>query len=113
MEAKGIARHVRMSPRKMRLVVDLIRGKRVDDALGVLAFTPKRGAKTVAKALRAVVASAENNHNLDVDSLYVKRAEVGAGPTLKRFMPRAHGRATSVRKRTSHLTIVLDEKEGK
>lgn len=110
MEARGMTRHVRLSPQKARLVVDLIRGKKVEEALGVLEFTPKKGAKIVAKTLRSVIANAENTHNLDPDSLYVKRIEVGAGPMLKRFLPRAHGRATSVRKRTSHITIVVDEK---
>jgi len=110
MEAKAIARHVRISPRKARLVVDLIRGKRVEDALGMLEYTPKRGAKTVAKTLRSAVANAENNQSLDVDRLYVKQIQVGAGPTWKRFTPRAQGRATMVRKRTSHITIVLDER---
>jgi large subunit ribosomal protein L22 len=110
MEARAIARHVRISPQKARLVVDMIRGRKVEEALGLLEFTPKKGAKLVAKTLRSVVANAENTKNLDVDSLYVKRVEVGAGPTLKRFTPRAQGRATPIRKRTSHITIVLDEK---
>ena len=110
MEARGIARYVRVSPQKARLVVDLIRGKRVEEALGILEFTPKKAARTVAKTLRSVVANAENTQSLDVDSLYVKEIQVGAGPTAKRFLPRAHGRATKIRKRTSHITIVLDEK---
>ncbi|MGH7819993.1 MAG: 50S ribosomal protein L22 [Candidatus Binatia bacterium] len=110
MEARAVARHVRISPQKARLVIDLIRGKRVEDAIGVLEFTPKRGAKVVAKTLRSAVANAENGKSLDVDSLYVKRVEVSAGPTLKRFTPRAQGRATAIRKRTSHITIVLDER---
>ena len=110
MESKAIARHVRISPRKARLVVDLIRGKRVDEALGTLEFTPKRGAKVVAKTLRSAVANAENNQSLDVDRLYVKQVQVGAGATMKRFTPRAQGRATVIRKRTSHITIVLDER---
>jgi large subunit ribosomal protein L22 len=109
MESKAVARHVRISPRKARLVVDLIRGKRVDEALGALEFTPKRGAKVVAKTLRSALANAENNQSLDVDRLYVKQVQVGAGSTWKRFTPRAQGRATVVRKRTSHITIVLDE----
>ena len=110
MEAKAVSRYLRISPQKARLVIDLIRGRGVEEALGVLEFTPKKGAKLVAKTLRSVVANAENNKNLDVDTLYVKRVEVGAGPTLKRFLPRAHGRATGLHKRTSHITIVLDEK---
>lgn len=110
METKSIARFVRISPQKLRRVVDLVRGHAVEEALGMLDFTPKKGARLVAKTLRSAVANAENNRGLDVDALYVKRVEVGAGPTLKRFMPRAHGRATPIRKRTSHLTVVVDEK---
>lgn len=110
MEAKAIGRFVHISPQKARLVCDQIRGKRVEDALTVLEFTPKKGAKLVAKVLRSGIANAENNQNLDVDSLFVKRIEVGSGPTLKRFLPRAQGRATPLLKRTSHITIVLDEK---
>ena|SRR5687767_5461215 len=112
MEARAVSRHLRISAQKLRLIADLVRGKAVDEALGMLEFTPKKGAKIVAKTLRSVVANAENNQSLDVDSLYVKRIEVGAATTWKRFMPRAHGRATPVRKRTSHLTIVLDERES-
>ncbi len=110
MEAKAIARHVRLSPQKARLICDQIRGKKVEDALNVLDFTVRRGAKLVAKTLRSVVANAENNQSLDVDTLYVKRIEVGPGPTMKRFLPRAQGRATPLLKRSSHITIVLDEK---
>jgi large subunit ribosomal protein L22 len=112
MEARAVSRHLRISAQKLRLIADLVRGKAVDEALGVLEFTPKKGAKIIAKTLRSVVANAENNQSLDVDSLYVKRIEVGAATTWKRFMPRAHGRATPIRKRTSHLTIVLDERES-
>lgn len=111
MEAKAIARHVRISPRKARLVVDMVRGRGVEEALGALEFTPKKGAKLVAKTLRSAVANAENNLSLDVDRLFVKSAEVSEGPTGKRFMPRAQGRTTPIRKRTSHITIVLVEKE--
>jgi large subunit ribosomal protein L22 len=110
-EAKAIAKHVRISPQKVRLVVDMVRGRRVEEALGVLNFTTKRAAKIVAKTLRSAVANAENNLNLDVDRLFVKSAQVGEGPTWKRIMPRAQGRATPIFKRTSHITIVLDEKE--
>jgi len=112
MEAKAIARHLRISAQKLRLVADLVRGKKVEEALGVLEFTPKKGAKIVAKTLRSVVANAENNQSLDVDTLYVKRIEVGGATTWKRFLPRAHGRATPLRKRTSHLTIVVDERNS-
>ena len=107
---RAITRNARISPRKARLSVGLIRGKRVEDALSVLEFTPRKGAKLVAKVLRSGIANAENNRSLDVDTLFVKRIEVGPGPTLKRFLPRAQGRATPLLKRTSHITIVLDQK---
>jgi large subunit ribosomal protein L22 len=108
----SLGQFVRISPQKVRLVCDQIRGKRVEEALSVLEFTPRKGAKIVAKVLRSGIANAENNQNLDVDSLFVKRIEVGPGPTLKRFLPRAQGRATPLLKRTSHITIVLDETSG-
>jgi large subunit ribosomal protein L22 len=98
-----------IAPRKVRLVVDMIRGRRVEQALGILEFTPKRAARLVAKTLKSAVANAESTQNVDVDALYVKRVYVDEGPTLKRFLPRAHGRATPVRKRTSHVTVVVDE----
>ena len=106
----SLGHYVRISPQKVRLVCDEIRGKLVEDALSVLEFTPRKGAKLVAKVLRSGIANAENNRSLDVDTLFVKRIEVGPGPTLKRFLPRAQGRATPLLKRTSHITIVLDQK---
>jgi large subunit ribosomal protein L22 len=105
----SLGHYVRISAQKVRLVCDQIRGKRVEEALSVLDFTPRKGAKLVAKVLRSGIANAENNQNLDVDALFVKRIEVGPGPTLKRFLPRAQGRATPLLKRTSHITIILDE----
>jgi large subunit ribosomal protein L22 len=93
----------------MRLVVDQIRGKGVEDALNILKFVPKRSAAAVAKTLRTAVANAENTQNVDVDRLYVKAVTVDEAGMWKRFMPRAHGRATRIRKRLSHVTIVLDE----
>jgi len=110
MEARASSRYVRMAPRKARLVVDLIRGKPVERALGILQYTPKRAAKVLAKLLRSAVANAEHGQRVDVDALYVKRAWVDAGPTAKRFLTRAHGRATKVFKRTSHVTLVVDER---
>jgi large subunit ribosomal protein L22 len=110
METEATTRFVRLSPRKVRLVVDLIRGKSVEDALNVLKFTPKRSAAVVAKTLRSAVANAENTQSVDVDRLYVKRAMVDEGGMWKRFMPRAMGRATRVRKRLSHIKIVVDER---
>jgi large subunit ribosomal protein L22 len=111
MEARASSRYVRLSAQKARLVVGLIRGKRVETALGILEYTPKRGAKIVAKTLRSAVANAETAQRVDVDALYVKRAFVDEGPTLKRFLTRAHGRATKLFKRTSHITVIVDERQ--
>ncbi len=110
MEAKAKTRFVRISPQKARLLADLIRGRGVAEALAVLDFTPKKAARIVAKTLRSAVANAENNLSVDVDRLYVKRAAVDCGPTLKRSLPRAHGRATPLLKRSSHVTVVVDER---
>jgi len=111
MEARAITRFVRLSPRKVRLVVDQIRGKGVEEALNILKFVPKRSASVVAKTLRTAVANAENTQSVDVDRLYVKQAMVDEGGMWKRFMPRAQGRATRIRKRLSHITIIVDEAE--
>lgn len=110
MEAKASSRFARLTAQKARLVVNLIRGRSVEEALGILEFTPKRGAKLVAKTLKSAVANAEHGQRVDVDALYVKRAYVDEGPTAKRFMPRAHGRATPIFKRTSHITVIVDER---
>jgi large subunit ribosomal protein L22 len=110
MEARVISRHLHIAPRKARLVADLVRGKRVGEAIGLLQHLPKKAAPMLVKALKSVVANAENTQRVDVDQLYIKRIMVDGGPTAKRFLPRAHGRATSLRKRTSHLTVVVDER---
>ncbi|MBI4490764.1 MAG: 50S ribosomal protein L22 [Deltaproteobacteria bacterium] len=110
METRAITRFVRLSPRKVRLVVDQIRGKGVEEALSILKFVPKRSAAIVAKALRAAVANAEGTQSVDVDRLYVKRVTVDEGGMWKRFMPRAMGRATRIRKRLSHITVVVEER---
>jgi len=110
-EAIARARYLRISPRKLRLVCELIKGKPVGEALSLLEFTPKRGSKLVAKTLLAAVANARDQQNVDEDRLYVKRITADGGPTWKRSLPRAHMRATPILKRTSHLTIVLDELE--
>jgi large subunit ribosomal protein L22 len=107
-ETRASTRFVRLTAQKARLVVDLIRGEPVERAMAILEYTPKRGAKTVLKTLRSAVANAESTQNVDVDTLYVKRAFVDEGPTAKRYLPRAHGRATKVFKRTSHITVVVD-----
>jgi large subunit ribosomal protein L22 len=113
MEARAVRRYAQLSAQKARLVVDLIRGKSVEDALGILEYLPKRGAGLVAKTLRSAIANAEHEQRVDVDALYVKRVFVDEGPTAKRSLPRAHGRATPIFKRTSHITVVVDERGGK
>jgi large subunit ribosomal protein L22 len=116
--ANATQRSARQSPYKMRLVVDEIRGKSVNDALAYLAFSKKHAAKQIEKTLRSAVANAEhasreNNTPLDVDALFVTRAVVNEGPKLKRFMPAAQGRATPIQKRTSHIEIEIAEKTAK
>ena len=111
MEARAIARHIRISPRKARQVIDLIRGKDVEEALAILQLTPKGGSPIVEKVVRSAVANAENNYDMDVDSLYVAECYVDQGPTMKRIRPRARGMANRIRKRTSHITVILREKE--
>ena len=111
MAVKSIGRYVRVSPRKARLVIDMIRGRYVQDALDILRDSPKAVAEKIERIVRVAVADAENTEAVeDVDALYVKEAYVDQGPTMKRFRPRAMGRATRIRKRTSHITVVLDEK---
>ncbi len=108
MEVKARLRFVRVAPRKARLVADLIRGKRSEEALNLLTFTKKAAAKIVIKVLKSAVANAMQK-KMDADRLYVKQITVDQGPTMKRFQPRALGRATTIRKGTSHISIVLDE----
>ncbi|WP_166245978.1 50S ribosomal protein L22 [Paenibacillus turpanensis] len=110
MEAKAIARHVRIAPRKARLVIDLIRGKAVGDAIAILRHTPRAASPILEKLLNSAIANAENNLSLDPNSLVIKQAFVDQGPTLKRFQPRAQGRAFRINKRTSHITLVVGEK---
>ena len=111
MEAKAIARYVRVSPRKARIVVDLIRGKSVVRACEILAFTNRGVAETVEKTLNSAVANAENQHHVRPESLVVKTAYVDEGPTLKRIRPRAKGSASRINKRTSHITIIVAPRE--
>jgi large subunit ribosomal protein L22 len=110
MEARASSKFTRITAQKARLVVNLIRGKSVESALGILEYTPKRAARVVTKTLRSAVANAEHGQRVDVDALYVKRVWVDEGPTQKRFTPRAHGRATPVFNRSSHITVVVDER---
>jgi large subunit ribosomal protein L22 len=101
-----------VSPQKARLVADMVRGQEVEAALAILDFTPKKSAALIAKILRSAIANAEDQQNVDVDDLYVKTIFVDGGPVSGRFRPRAQGRATPIRKRTSHITIVVDSKGG-
>lgn len=112
MKTRAVARFVRIAPRKARQVIDLIRGKQVSDAHTILKFTPRFAAEIIGKVLNSAVANAENNHKMNRDRLVVSEAYVDQGPTMKRYMPRAQGRASLIHKRTSHITIVLAEKEG-
>jgi large subunit ribosomal protein L22 len=110
MEAKAVAKYIRMSPQKVRLVVDLIRGKDVEDAQNTLKFTRKYAAGIVGKTLSSAVANARQNPNIDENILFVKEVYVDQGPSLKRWRARAQGRAAAIKKRTSHVTVVLDER---
>lgn len=109
--ATATAKTVRIAPRKVRLVVDLIRGKHISEAISILKFTPRGASPVVEKVLMSAIANAEHNFDLDVESLYVTEAYVNEGPTMKRYRPRARGSASPINKRTSHITIVVSEKE--
>lgn len=109
--ARAKLSYARISSRKVKVVIDLIRNKPVGEALAILKFTPKAAAELVEKLLNSAIANAENNHEMDVEKLYVAEIFANQGPTLKRIRPRAQGRAFRVRKRTSHITVVLKEKE--
>lgn len=111
MEARAVLRYARISPRKVKIVIDLIRNKSVGEAIGIIKNTPKAASEYLIKLLNSAVANATNNHNMDVDKLYVAEVFANPGPTLKRIMPRAQGRAFRIRKRTSHITIVLKERQ--
>ena len=107
---RAIARYVRISSRKVKVVIDLIRGKQVDQALAILMYTPKAAAPVVEKLLNSAIANAENNLSMDRESLYVAEVYANQGPTLKRYWARSHGRADMILKRSSNITIVLDQK---
>ncbi len=110
MESRAVAKYVRIAPRKVRVVMNLIRGKNVAEAFAILKFTPKVGADAIEKVLRSAVANAENNFDMDVDKLYVSSCFVDQGPTLKRIHPRSRGQAFKILKRTSHITVVVEER---
>ncbi len=109
MEVRARLRFVRIGPRKARLVAELIQGKGSEEAMNILTFTKKAAAKILIKLLKSAIANATQKKTIDIDRLYIKKIMVDQGPTMKRFQPRALGRATMIRKRTSHITLVLDE----
>lgn len=111
MEAKAVTRFIHFSPFKAREIVDLIRGKTAEQALSAINFSNKKAAKVVGKTLKSAIANAQTNHSMNLDALYVEKAFVDRGPFMSRFMPRAMGRATPIRKPTAHITIILKESE--
>ncbi|HZK57004.1 MAG TPA: 50S ribosomal protein L22 [Clostridia bacterium] len=111
MEARATVKHVRIAPRKAQLVANLVRGKKVDEALAILKYTPRGAASVIEKLVKSAVANAENNYNMDVDNLYISEIYANQGTTMRRFRPRAFGRAAAIRKRTSHIGVVLKEKQ--
>ncbi len=113
MEAKATLRYARISPRKVGVVCDLIRGKSVAQATGILMTTPKAASELLLKLLKSAAANAENNHHMDPEKLFVSEAFATPGPIIKRMRPRAQGRAFRINKRTSHITIAVAEKEAK
>ena len=111
MKAEATLKYARISARKVKIVADLIRGKNVDEALAILKYTPRGAASIIAKVVKSAKANAENNHEMDVEKLYIDSIVANQGPTIQRFMPRAMGRATMIRKRTSHIEVVVKEKK--
>ena len=111
MEARAKATFERIAPRKVKIVLDLIRNKPADEAMAILKFTPKAACEPVAKLLKSAIANAENNFDMDVTRLYVAECAVSQGPTLKRIRPRDHGKAFRINKKTSHINLVLKEME--
>ena len=109
-EVKATAKYIRIAPRKVRIVMNLVRGKSVADAFAILKFTPKVGADAVEKVLRSAIANAENNFDMDADRLFISSAFVDQGPTLKRIHPRSRGQAFKILKHTSHITVAVNEK---
>src|SRR5699024_732470 len=109
MQSKAVARTVRIAPRKVRLILDLVRGKEVGEAISILKLTNKRSSPVVEKLVKSAVANAEHNYDMDIDNLYISEIYADEGPTLKRFRPRAQGRASKINKRTSHITVVVEE----
>ena len=111
MEARATAKMIRIAPRKTRLVVDLVRGKQVKEALAILKFTPKAASPLVEKLVKSAIANAENNHNMDAEKLYIAEIYANQGATMKRIRAATQGRANRIRKRTSHIEVVLKERD--
>lgn len=111
MEARAELKHARISSRKVKIVIDLIKGKPVTEALAILKYTNKAACPILSKIVKSAVANATNNHNMNESKLYIADMVANQGPTMKRIMPRAQGRANRIRKRTSHIKVVLKEKE--
>ena len=109
MEVRSVGKYIRISPRKARMVIGDLKGRKVEEAVNRLAFTPKKAARLTLKVLKSAIANADQNPNIDVDNLVVKNIYVDEGPTMKRFRARAMGRATRILKRTSHITVILEE----
>ena len=109
-EAKAVAKYIRIAPRKLRIVINLIRGKSVNEAFAILKFTPKVGSEVIEKVLRSAVANAEHNFDMNVDKLVFSIAFVGQGPTMKRTHPRSRGQVFKILKRSSHVTVAVSEK---
>ena len=110
MEAKAVAKYIRIAPRKIRVVMDLIRGKNIGEAFAILKYTPKVGADVIEKVLKSAVANAGHNNDMNVDNLFISAAYVDQGPTLKRIHPRSRGQAFKILKRSSHVTVVVKER---
>jgi large subunit ribosomal protein L22 len=110
MEVKAVAKYIHTSPRKVRLVVDLVRGRPVVEAMALLRFMPQAAAQDVAKVVKSAVANAEQNNHMAAEDLFISRIMADEGPTMKRFRPRSHGRSSPILKRSSHITVVVDEK---
>ena len=110
MEVRAVAKYIRVSSRKVRLVVDLVRGRPVNEAMALLRFMPQSAARDVAKVVKSAVANAEQNSHMSAEDLFITRITADEGPTMKRFRPRAHGRASPILKRSTHITVVVDQK---
>lgn len=110
MEVRAVAKYIRVSSRKVRLVVDLVRGRPVNEAMALLRFMPQSAARDVASVIKSAVANAEQNNHMSAEDLFISRIMADEGPTMKRFRPRAHGRASPILKRSTHITVVVDEK---